>query len=536
MPDVATEYDLVVIGAGINGAGIARDAALRGLSVLLLEKNDIGSGTSSWSSRLIHGGLRYLEYGELPLVFESLRERRLLRKVAPHLVKRLRLKIPVYENSRRGLLLIRLGLITYDLLSIGKSIPRHRMLSRKEFLEQDPGVLNEGLIGGASYFDAQVTYAERLVLENAIGAREAGADIRTYSPVIGITVRKGEVCSVQFIDRESTSEVEVRARMVVNAAGPWVDQVLGTVNRSMPTLMGGTKGSHIIVSPFAGAPHDAFYVEAAADGRPFFIIPWNGQYLIGTTDIRYDGDPGDASASEEETRYLITETNRVFPRAQLTLNSVNYTYAGVRPLPQRSTGPESAITRRHMIKKHGRQARGLVSVVGGKLTTYRNLAEQVVDFVVRAAKVESEKCVTRNRALPGGHSLEVARRRLNELPALSAAGRERLISIYGGRAAKLVDLAQARANQQAVLGNDRSVLAAEVAFAVHEEMAITLIDVMHRRLMIALGADQGEPLAKAIAELAASELRWDSAETRRQLSLLQSYNQRLKPMFLTAGS
>jgi glycerol-3-phosphate dehydrogenase len=530
----AAEYDLVVIGAGINGAGIARDAALRGLSVLLLDRSDIGSGTSSWSSRLIHGGLRYLEYGELPLVFESLRERRLLRKVAPHLVKRLRLKIPVYENSRRGLLLIRLGLISYDLLSIGRSIPRHRMLSRKEFLSQEPGVLDAGLVGGGSYFDAQVTYAERLVLENAIGAHEAGADIRTYSPVIGITVRKGEVCSVQFADRATQSEVEVRARMVVNASGPWVDQVLSTVNRNMPRLMGGTKGSHIVVSAFDGAPHDAFYVEAAADGRPFFIIPWNGQYLIGTTDIRYDGDPADASASEEEVQYLIAETNRVFPRAGLTFASINYAYAGVRPLPQRPSGPESAITRRHIIKKHGRQARGLVSVVGGKLTTYRNLAEQVVNFVVRALKAESEKCITRNRILPGGHSLDQARRRLNRLPALSAAGRERLISIYGGRASKIVDLAEKRPELQAVLGEDRLVLAAEAAFAVHEEMAINLIDIVHRRMMIGLGADQGASLSPTVAQLAAAELHWDGAETRRQLKLLSNYDQRLKPAFLNA--
>lgn len=534
MANPADEYDLVVVGAGINGAGIARDAALRGLSVLLLDKSDIGSGTSSWSSRLIHGGLRYLEYGELPLVFESLRERRLLRKLAPHLVKRLRLKIPVYEGSRRGLLLIRIGLIVYDLLSIGRTIPRHRMLSRKEFLQQEPGVAPEGLRGGASYFDAQVTYAERLVLENAIGAREAGAEIRTYTPVIGITVRKGEVCCVHIVDRESQSEREVRARMVVNAAGPWVDDVLRTVNRAIPRLMGGTKGSHIVVSPFPGAPHDAFYVEAHADGRPFFIIPWNRQYLIGTTDIRYEGDPGDAAATEQELLYLIGETNRVFPRAGLTLGSINYAYAGVRPLPKRPSGPESAITRRHIIKKHGRQARGLVSVVGGKLTTYRNLAEQVVDFVVRALKIESENCVTRKRALPGGHSLDAARRRLAELPSLTPAGRERLVSIYGGRAAKLVDIAQSQSALQAVLDNDGSVLAAEVAFAVREEMALTLVDIVHRRLMIGLSADQGQPLAGAIAKLAAAELRWDDGETRRQLDLLEAYNDRLKPAFRNA--
>ncbi|MDH4048120.1 MAG: glycerol-3-phosphate dehydrogenase [Gammaproteobacteria bacterium] len=534
--EIASEYDLVVIGAGINGAGIARDGALRGLSVLLLDKGDIGSGTSSWSSRLIHGGLRYLEYGEIPLVFESLHERRRLRRIAPHLVRRLRLKIPVYENARRGLWLIRLGLIAYDLLSIGKSIPRHRMLSREEFLQQEPYIEEKGLIGGASYFDAQVTYAERLVLENAIAARNAEAVIRTYSPVIGITVRKGEICSVQFHDRVSDTELEVRARMVVNAAGPWVDQVLGTVNRSIAPLMGGTKGSHIIVGAFPGAPQDAFYVEAAADGRPFFIIPWNRQYLIGTTDIRYDGDPGEVAASIEEVRYLIEETNRVFPRAALSLRDVNYAYAGVRPLPRRASGPESAITRRHIIRKHGRQARGLVSIIGGKLTTYRNLAEQVVDFVVRASKFEAEKCVTRRRALPGGHSLEEARRRLSELPELSSAGRERLISVYGGRAIQVVELAETRAEWQSSMDRDRTVLAAEVVFAVREEMAVTLTDIVHRRMMVGLDADQGASLAEAIAGLAAGELRWSSAETQRQLKALKNYNDRLKPAFLSAGT
>jgi glycerol-3-phosphate dehydrogenase len=532
MTSIAAEYDLVIVGAGINGAGIARDAALRGLSVLLLDQADIGSGTSSWSSRLIHGGLRYLEYGEIPLVFESLHERRRLRRIAPHLVRRLRLKIPVYKGARRGLTLIRLGLIAYDLLSIGKSIPRHRMLTREKFLEQEPGVRSDGLQGGASYFDAQVTYAERLVLENVIAARNADATVRTYSPVIGITVSRGQVCNVQFADFETKSEIEVRAKMVINAAGPWVDQVLRTVNRSFSPLMGGTKGSHIVVGAFPGAPQDAFYVEAAADGRPFFIIPWNGQYLIGTTDIRYDGDPADVAASEEEVHYLLDETNRVFPKAGLSMSDVHFAYAGVRPLPQRDSGPESAIPRRHIIKKHGRQARGLVSVVGGKLTTYRNLAEQVVDFVVKALRFDAEACITRKRILPGGHSLEEARRRLAELTGLSAAGRERMISIYGGRAAAILDLAQTRSEWQAILGEGKSILAAEAVFAVREEMAVTLIDIVHRRLMTGLDAGQGEANAKEIAGLAAGELGWNDAEIRRQLMQLKQYNLRLKPAFL----
>ena len=188
MSTTEPDYDVVIVGGGINGAGIARDAALRGLRVLLLEKNDFGSGTSSWSSRLIHGGLRYLEYAEIPLVFESLHERRRLRQVAPHLVKQLRLNIPVYERGKRSKWLVRLGMVAYDLLSIGKNIPPHRMLTRDQLIALEPGVRQEGLLGGAQYCDAQVTFAERLVLENIIGAKEAGAEVRNYSPVIGINV------------------------------------------------------------------------------------------------------------------------------------------------------------------------------------------------------------------------------------------------------------------------------------------------------------------------------------------------------------
>ncbi len=247
MSQETPDYDIAIIGGGINGVGIARDAAMRGFKVLLLEKNDFGSGTSSWSSRLIHGGLRYLEYGEFPLVFESLHERRRLRQLAPHLVARLRINIPIFRNSRRSKFVVRIGMLAYDLLSIGKKIPSHKMLSRDELLAEEPGLFDDGLVGGAQYYDAQITYAERLVLENVIGARAAGADVRNYSPVIGITVRQGSVHAVQFMDHKSGAEIEVDARVVINAGGPWVDRVLATVNRALPVFMGGTKGcTHLI--------------------------------------------------------------------------------------------------------------------------------------------------------------------------------------------------------------------------------------------------------------------------------------------------
>jgi len=529
MSKVISGYDIVVVGGGINGAGIARDAALRGLRVLLLEKNDFGSGTSSWSSRLIHGGLRYLEFGEIPLVFESLHERRRLRTVAAHLVKRLRLNLPIYKGAKRGKLIIRLGMLTYDLLSLGKKIPRHRMLSSNELLQEEPGLNADGLLGGAQYYDAQVSFAERLVLENIIGAKEAGADVRNYSPVIGISVRQGAVRGLQFIDGASGSEVEVSAGLIINAAGPWVDRVLATINREMPQFMGGTKGSHIVVGPFDGAPDAAFYVEARADGRPFFIIPWNDQYLIGTTDIRYEGDPGDVQASAAEVEYLLQETNRVFPTAKLVAGDIHYTYAGVRPLPRRDKGPESAITRKHIIRQHKKQAKGLVSVIGGKLTTYRNLSEQVVDMAVRKLRLKAADCQTRTLPLPGATGLAAAESRLSVAGGLSPECIKRLSAIYGSRAMQIVTLAQSDAGLAEKMDGKSSVLAAEVVFALRYELAVSLIDIVHRRLMTGLLPDQGASMNDRIAAIAAAEAGWDSKEKERQLTALQEYNERLRP-------
>lgn len=527
MAETSAHYDLIVIGAGINGAGIARDAALRGLTVLLLDKYDFGSGTSSWSSRLIHGGLRYLEYAEIPLVFESLRERRLLQQLAPHLVRRLRLTIPVFSQSTRSLWLVRLGMIAYDLLSIGKSVPRHQILSRETLLEDMPELNPEGLLGGARYFDAQVTFAERLVVENVIAAIEAGAVARNYSPVIGINVRNNTLKSIHYVDRMTGRETEVSATVVVNAAGPWVDRVLATVNRVMPTCMGGTKGSHIVIRRFPGAPDNAIYAEAEADGRPFFIIPWNDQILIGTTDIRHEGDPADVAASAEEVDYLLSETSRLFPRANLKRDDINFAYAGIRPLPKHESGPESAITRKHIIKKHRLLARGLVSIIGGKLTTYRNLAEQTVNYVNRKTGMKGAKCQTRTTGLPGADGMEVAESALEGIATLSVRGRERLMGIYGGRAGLIAELANAEPELSVAICANGDVIAAEVAYVIDREMSHTLIDIVHRRMMLGLSEDQGKSCADAIGEVAARRFGWSGTERRLQMTALVDYNRRL---------
>ena len=515
-------FDVAVIGAGINGAGIARDAALRGLRVVVFEKNDMCSGCSAMSSRLIHGGLRYLEYGEIPLVYESLFERRNLRQTAPHLVKPLRICIPVYRGGRRHPLLIRLGMIAYDLLSFRKTLPRHEMLSAASIRMAEPGLESEGLRVAARYYDAQVTFAERLVLENLLAARSAGAAIHTHSEVTRIDIEDGAVAGVAYRDAAG-DEHNVPVKIVVNAAGPWVDRVLDVASASAPRLIGGTKGSHIIVGPFDGASEDALYVEAETDGRPFFIIPWNGLYLIGTTDIRYEGDLDEVRVSEEEVDYLLAETNRVFPRAGLTRTDIHYVYAGVRPLPRKVKGPESAITRRHIIRENTGIGRGLLSIIGGKLTTYRSLAEQAVDKIGRLLDAKLPDCRTRETELPGAWGAAQARDALAALGCLSDGGIERMLSIYGGRAAAIARLCEDRPELARAIDDARRVLAAEVVFAVREEFALSLEDIVFRRLMIGLDADQGRALYEAIAAIAADETGWSPETIKQQLEALTDY-------------
>ena len=374
-------HDVVIIGGGINGAGIARDAAMRGLKVLLIDKGDLGAATSSASTRLIHGGLRYLEHFEFGLVRESLREREILLKIAPDLVKPLAITIPIYKQSKRGRLTIHAGMILYDLLSWGKSLPGHQMLSRAETLERWPGLNPEGLVGSALYYDAQVEFPERLVAANARSAQEFGAEVLTHTRVTKVTTSGGEF--------EGQS---VAASGIINAAGPWVDQVLERAPVGSPKLIGGTKGSHIVVAPFPGAPSNAIYLEARSDGRPIFIIPWNKLYLIGTTDVRFEGDPDEVRCELWEIDYLLAETNLALPGAGLTRDSILHTYSGVRPLPANSS------TRRHFIREHPRLP-NLLSIVGGKLTTYRSLSEECVDLIFRKLGRDVPPCRTATEVL-----------------------------------------------------------------------------------------------------------------------------------------
>ncbi|CAA9455972.1 MAG: Glycerol-3-phosphate dehydrogenase [uncultured Rubrobacteraceae bacterium] len=557
--DIERQYfDVIVVGAGINGAGIARDAAMRGLKVLMLDKGDISSGTTQWATRLIHGGLRYLEHYEFALVRESLRDREALLHIAPHLVKPLGFLVPVYDRSARGPLMIRLGMTLYDALSFDKSMEHHKMFSRDRVHDREPGLNTEGLKAAAFYYDAQVEYAERVAVENAISARDHGATIITYANVERLLMDNGDVKGVQFTDVLEGESYTARAQVTVNVAGPWVDEVLAELQRpdddeNVGRFMGGTKGSHLVVDPFPGAPKgEALYVEARKDGRPYFIVPWNGRYLIGTTDLRYEEDLDYVSASEEEIQYLLDETNYVIPEARLTREDVLFTYSGVRPLPYNPEGETGGVTRSHVVFDHAKgesaaggkvtsasaempQVGGLLSIIGGKLTTYLNLGRQTTDAVFKKLGRKAPKSKSRKVPLPGGGTSDFAAfaagfKSASNIPEVLS---ERLLKLYGVRAAEVLRLAGGDPELLTPLSPNVSVetalIGAEVLWAFREEMAETLSDVMLRRTMAGYGPDVGLDVVEAAAEVAVKHIGWDRERAEREVREYREWIERYTP-------
>jgi glycerol-3-phosphate dehydrogenase len=521
----STTYDLAIVGAGINGAAIARDAALRGLSVVVVEKDDVCCGTSAWSSRLIHGGLRYLEHGELRLVHESLHDRGRLLEIAPHLVAPIPFVVPLYPHNHKPAWMFRAGMVLFDALSIRKSVPRHRRLSRKAVAVELPSLNREGFSGALRYYDGQVVFAERLVLETLLSAVDAGAVALTYTKVTKVVTEGGRATGVAVRDRRTGEERTVRASVVVNAAGPWVDEV--SAGLSLPRFIGGTKGTHLVVDPFPGAPDVTVYYEARSDNRPILVIPWNGRYLIGTTDDRFDGDLDTTAGTEAEIDYLLEETNFLLPRARLTRESILYTYAGIRPLPYRPGAKPGSIPRSHLILTHDEVA-DLVTVVGGKLTPHLSLGREVVDKVAGLLGRTLPASTADRVPLPGAPAVrtdwptEAARLR-DELPWPDEVV-ERLLAVYGTRCRELVALCARDPELGRVLGTGRSALvAAEVVVAVEQEGARHLIDILHRRTMIGLEPGWGREIHREVAELAAPLLGWSADDVSREVAAHDTY-------------
>lgn len=517
--DVTPIHDLAVIGAGVNGLGIAQDAALRGLDVVLVEQDDICSGVSAWSGRLVHGGLRYLEHHDVGLVRESLLERERLFRLAPHLVQAVPMLMPLYRHNRRPAWLVRLGMIAYDILSFGKSPPRHRILSRRGTLERVPGLSPDGLTGAALFYEGRVELAERLCVELAVDAQRAGADIRTHlradRPLTG-TPPAFECTNTVTGGREL-----IRARVVLNVAGPWIDRVLRADGvPTQPRLNGGTKGSHVVVDPFPGAPRDIVYYESRRDGRLVLVIPWLGRHLIGTTDIRFEDDPADARCDIGEAEYLLEEVNQLIPQANLGLEDVLFTYSGVRPLPYTPGSAESSVPRTHVLFDHDPEGlTGWVTVVGGKLTTYRQLAEDAVGLVFQRLGRKAPPCPTRDRPFPGsgdGDPSALADR-LADSTGMPRPTAGRLARLYGARGEEVWRPAAADPALAEVLDPGSGLIGAEVVFALQHELAVTLTDVLARRVLVAFEPDHGLESLEEVANVAAKCAGWSDKRRRQEV-------------------
>jgi len=475
--------DLLIVGGGINGAGIARDAAGRGLKVLLVEQADLASATSSASTKLIHGGLRYLEYYEFRLVREALIEREVLLRNAPHIIRPLTFVLP-HEHALRPAWMIRLGLFLYDHLGGRERLPKSRGLDLRREAAGKP--LKPAFAKGFSYADCWVDDA-RLVVLNAIDARERGARILTRTSCTRAR-RAGKLWEATIEDLSSRERRTVRARGLVNAAGPWVanfiDSALGLKRRQGLRLI---KGSHIIVRRLFEGPQA--YILQNADRRIVFAIPYEGDFtLIGTTDLPYDGDPGDVQISSNEIDYLCHVINSHFVR-QITPADVVWTYAGVRPLHDDDAENASAVTRDYVLELNETDAGApLLSVFGGKITTYRRLAEHALEKL-RPHFTQSGPAWTHAVPLPGGDMPDADfdaffaqfRTRWSWLPADLA---RRYARAYGTRADRLLDGANGINGLGLHFGDD--LYSREVEYLIEMEWATTVADVLWRRSKLGL--------------------------------------------------
>jgi len=491
-------FDVLIIGGGITGAGIARDLALRGATVALVEQDDFASGTSSRSTKLIHGGLRYLERRDLGLVFEACRERLILQQIAPHLVRPLPLMIPLYRGARRSRTLVHAGLTLYDLLALGRNPHTHRMLSVDEARQRQPLLDPHGLTGAALYWDCRMDDA-RLCLENVIAAREAGAVAVNYTRVTTLLRRAGRIAGVVVEDRENREMLEVSAKVVVNASGPWLDRVGALAENWTPRLRP-TRGAHLLVPRLTGG-EEALYLSADRDDRMFFVIPWGEQSLIGTTDLDDCNPPEVVTVTTGETDYLLAEAARYLPATCLSASDVVASFAGIRPLLAGRPGHESSVSREHALFE---SPEGLISIGGGKYTTYRSMAAEVADRVM--ARLGRPRGEVRTHALPLPGGQPGWDQLLRDPPAnskrhdLAPDTLRRLVERYGARTGHLLTLLDQEPELAAPVAPG-ALLGVEIAYAVDFEMARTPEDILRRRSPQALLPGRGLAAVDAVAAL-----------------------------------
>jgi len=516
-------FDLAVIGGGITGAGVALDAVSRGLSVALAEKRDFASGTSSRSSKLIHGGLRYLEQFHFGLVRESLHERAVLSRTAPHLSKPLKFLVPIYASSERSplganRLKLSIGLWLYDLLAGSQNIGRHRWLSPGEAVHLAPSLNREGLRGAFVYYDC-LTDDARLVIEIIKAAAARGAMIANYAAARGLGKNDG-VPTIVVQDALGGDSFNLRAKVVVNATGVWSDQVSRLSDAGAPKKLRPSKGIHVVLPREKLDNQTAVLIPSIGESRFLFVIPWKGRTVVGTTDTDYQGNLDEPIAEPAEVIRVLESAARAFPAANLSSADVISTFAGLRPLISANEQSTKELSRKEEIFE---DATGLITITGGKLTTWRRMAERVVDLAVRrlesiggVRRQEARRSVTDSIQLAGG----TPPRAISEEASLAATEfgvddgmAEHLIDTYGGNYRVVLELIRESSDLKSLLIFGLPHIEAEVIYSARYEMTETLEDFLSHRTRISLIArDHGRSSVKRVARLLARELDWSKAE------------------------
>lgn len=514
LPQMAQEsFDLVIVGGGISGVAIAREASLLNLKVALIEKQDFGSATSAATSKLIHGGLRYLKNMEFGLVRESLRERACLLQLAPHLVYPLPFLLPTYKSSSNSKRMIQMGMRLYDFLAMGyrtfedpsKNLPAHQMLSPEEVMALEPKIYLQGLTGGALYYDCLNLNPERLTLSFLLSAYDKGAQVANYTKMLEFLREKNRVIGVRVRDELSGQIYEIRGKYVINACGPWTDLVLAGT-REIKILR--SQGIHLLTKKINQSRAIALQTPSK---RHYFIIPWRGLSLIGTTDKPYKGEPDSYEVQSEHIDEFLKEINSTYD-AQLTWNDIYYSYGGLRPLVDTQNDSYKA-SRRYEIEDHEKEGVfGLITVVGGKYTTSRQLAENVLRLIFQKLGKKTSFEASLKTPLDGGNIPRIedfVKQALREHPDLDPTLLEQICRDRGTTYPKVL----------ALLPEAGSLLKAEILYAIREEMALHLNDIVFRRIAL---ATTGQPKEiESLAEIAAQELQWNSEEKTRQIRLFQ---------------
>lgn len=522
------KFDLIIIGGGITGAAVAYDAASRGLSVALIEKNDFGGATSAATSKLIHGGLRYLATMEVRLVRESLRERKTMENIAPNFVYPMATMVTTGGRKiTNNKWVIKAGMILYDILSYdkrftwdpGKRIPAHRSLSKNKVLELEPVVKVRGLTGASVYYDCLSIFPERLTLGFIKSAVKYGAKVANYSRVESfIFSGPHKISGVKVRDELGGKVVDIHGDITINCGGPWADIILGFAKKDAGTeQLRRSEGIHIITKKLV---NDHIVGTVTARGRHIFIIPWRGRSIIGTTDKEYIGSPDDYHVTEQSIRELLDEVNDSFGMKPLTFADILYTWGGLRPLVEDQTEDVYESSRKYEIHDNGADGLdGLITVEGGKYTTSRNLAEHAMKVIARKMGRKLTKTITDREFLVGSEIPDMEKfitEIIKDNPDFNPRTVEYLGRNYGTEYNAVLEIARSEKALTKTLNEDGEILA-QVVYAVRNESARTLNDILFRRTGIGTLGDPGEAVLALVARTAARELRWNDDRVKKEM-------------------